>query len=447
MNRCFLLLGLLFLSSFSCNAQIREEAQYPSVGKRIYIPEDLKGMDLLSDSSRWAFSRMYCTDNLAVMWERGFGLDLASPPDLEGKKMAVDLPNLVERLESFYTFFRDTLEFIRQGSKADTYRMMVMLHYSLEGTAYGGDYDKEIGALWVAPNRIQDKKLNCMAHELGHSFQAQITCDGEGEAWGGSGFFEMTSQWMLWHVNPDWVKDESYHFDAFSKLTHKAFLHLENIYHSPYIIEYWGEKHGLKSIADLFRNGRVGEDPVMTYKRLYDMTQEEFCDEMFDAVRHIVNMDYPRVWSETRPYACTISNTLDDDGDGWLAISSDQCPENYGFNVIPVDLPKQGGKVSVDFKGMAGADGYVSKNIDKAGWRIGFVAVDVEGETIYGDAYTVNGADKGCKISYKTPKDRELAHLYLVVMGAPTEHWKNKEGWGAEASKNDDAQWPYKIRF
>ena len=54
--------------------------------------------------------------------------------------------------------------------------MMVMINYSLEGTAYGGDYDGEIGALWIAPNRVQDEKLNCIAHELGHSLQSQITC-------------------------------------------------------------------------------------------------------------------------------------------------------------------------------------------------------------------------------------------------------------------------------
>lgn len=88
---------------------------------------------------------------------------------------------------------------------------MVMVNYSLEGTAYGGTYDDFIGALWVTPNRIQDQKLNCLAHELGHSFQLQIMADKTGEAWGGSGFFEMTSQWMLWRVNPDWLTDEKFH--------------------------------------------------------------------------------------------------------------------------------------------------------------------------------------------------------------------------------------------
>ena len=88
------------------------------------------------------------------------------------------------KLESFYTYFYHTLQFAKQGSKCDKYRMMVMINYSLEGTAYGGDYDGQIGALWITPNRVQDEKLNCIAHELGHSFQSQITCDGQGEAWG-----------------------------------------------------------------------------------------------------------------------------------------------------------------------------------------------------------------------------------------------------------------------
>ena len=164
--------------------------------------------------------------------------------------------------------------------------MMVMINYSLEGTAYGGDYDGQIGALWITPNRVQDEKLNCIAHELGHSFQSQITCDGQGEAWGGCGFFEMTSQWMLWQVNPDWMTDEKYHWDAFKTLTHKAYLHLDNIYHSPYVLEYWGIRHGLPFIAELYRQGKRGEDPVITYKRLNSLGQKEFCNEMFDACRH-----------------------------------------------------------------------------------------------------------------------------------------------------------------
>ena len=154
------------------------------------------------------------------MWERGFGNDLQDPPQLDGKPMSFNLSVLMERVQSFYTFFHDSLEFVRPRSKTDRYKMMVMVMYSLDGTAYGGTYDNFIGGLWVAPNRIQDKTMNCMAHELGHSFQLQIPADSVGDAWGGSGFYEMTSQWMLWQVNPWWLRDENYHFEAFKKLTH-----------------------------------------------------------------------------------------------------------------------------------------------------------------------------------------------------------------------------------
>ena len=144
-------------------------------------------MDLQADTSQWSFKRSIETDDLILMWERGFGSDTSNPPMLEGKPMSFNLTNLRDRVQEFYHFFRDTLAFSLPGSKADKYKMMVMVNYSLDGTAYGGTYDNFIGALWVAPNRIQDAKMNCMAHELGHSFQLQIPADSVGDAWGGSG--------------------------------------------------------------------------------------------------------------------------------------------------------------------------------------------------------------------------------------------------------------------
>lgn len=87
-------------------------------------------MDLQNLESKWSYHRMACTENFVIFWEKGFGNDLSNPPQLEGHDMKVDLPNLMGKLESFYRFFRDTLEFSRPGSKCDKYRMMVMLNYS-----------------------------------------------------------------------------------------------------------------------------------------------------------------------------------------------------------------------------------------------------------------------------------------------------------------------------
>ena len=425
--------------------------------KKIYIPKpsvahDTSGFDedieFGWDAEKWDKSRMVSTDNIVLFWAPAFGDNIATAPDFiqqteKGEtvrhNMKVDLPNLLSKLENFYGFFQDSLQFTKPGSKANDYKMMVMLDYSLEGTAFGGDYDQEIGALWIAPNRVQDERLNCIAHELGHSFQSQIICDGEGEAWGGNGFFEMTSQWMLWQVNPEWQRDENYHLQAFSDLTHKAFLHLDNIYHSPYVIELWGEKHGRPFIAELFRQGKKGEDPAMTYMRLNNLSQKDFNDEMFKNYARLVNWDIDRVRDYTRGYTDIWHTEFNDPEKGWQRISQKNAPENYGFNVIPLEMPAPGKNLTVEFKGEAGAPGYISKNPEKAGWRYGFVAVDKNGKEIYGE---MQDKAKG-KITFKTPKSGDIEKLWLVVMGAPTEHWQNIDG----PDNPGDAQWPYSIKI
>lgn len=424
-----LVLLIILLASFVCSAGAQ---------KRVYIPEDLRSMNLEADTSRWCWKRSAETRDLIFMWERGFGNDLQNPPMLEGKPMSFNLSVLMERVQSFYTFFRDTLGFVadKEGkkeneidisnkpSKADRYKMMVMVLYSLDGTAYGGTYDNFIGGLWVAPNRIQDKTMNCMAHELGHSFQLQIPADSVGDAWGGSGFYEMTSQWMLWQVNPWWLRDENYHFEAFKKLTHKAYLALENIYHSPYVIQWWSDLHGRPSIAELYRQGRIGEDPVITYQRMYGMTQAQFCDEMLRGYQHLVNFDFTYARQETRSYACTFDTELQSLDGGWQQPKN--APEAYGFNAILLDkqVDLRAHKFRLQLKGEQ--------------LCYGFVGVTSDGESIYGPVGDT---------TFTVPRDKTLSHLYLVVMGAPLQHQMlyRSSSHGPE-SAGDPQQFPYKFR-
>jgi len=390
-----------------------------SAQKKIFIPEDMRGMDLNADTSKWCYKRSVQTPDLIFFWEKGFGDDTKNPPALEGKPMSFDINNLQQRVQSFYNYFRDTLKFTRPGSKADRYKMMVMINYSLDGTAYGGTYDNFIGALWVAPNRIQDRRLNCLAHELGHSFQLQIPADSVGDAWGGSGFYEMTSQWMLWRVNPYWIDDETYHFDAFKKLTHKAYLALDNIYHSPYVIEWWAEKRGLTAIADLYRNGKIGEDPVITYKRLYGLSQEEFNDEMFDCYRHLVDFDFKHARKETRKYACTFSSKVDTvkNGAKTAYCRPAEYPEEYGFNAIEIPVTKN--KMTISVKG--------------SDLRYGLVEVPYNGSPKYGRMYS----EPAAKIKFKTKDRNSIKKLYLVVMGAPKEHHQLQYGDNAKEPVNE----------
>ena len=368
--------------------------------KKLYIPKDLQGMNLKADTSKWSLNRSIETDDLIFMWERGFGNDVSNPPQLKGHDMSFNLQNLRDRIQTFYHFFRDTLGFVtpHYQSKADHYKMMVMVNYSLDGTAYGGTYDNFIGALWVAPNRIQDTKMNCMAHELGHSFQAQIMADSIGQCWGGTGFFEMASQWMLWQVNPDWITDENYHFEAFKTLTHKAFLHMDNIYHSPYVLQWWSDLHGRQFIAELFRQGVIGEDPVMTYKRMNGLSQSAFCDEIFRGYQHLVNFDFTHAYKETRQYAATFNTELETCSNGWLRPKS--LPEGYGFNAIKLD-----DRVNLNSP-------VFHLHLRGNQLRYGFVGITTNGESIYSDVNATSFTSNG----------QPLKHLYLIIMGAPEHH-------------------------
>lgn len=378
-------------------ATMTEEVRVPHfkapAGKEIYIPADLKDNDFSSPDSKWSYARCAYTDDVIVFWERPFGQDLSKAPDLDGHNMKVDIRNLLMRIQSFYDYYKDELKFIKPGSNADRYRMMVMLNYSLEGTAYGGDYDGVIGALWIAPNRVQDKKLNCIAHELGHSFQAQISCDKQSKGGMLGGFHEMTSQWMLFNVNPEWPTDENYHWKAFIDNAHLRFLAGENIYHSAYVLEYWSMKHGLPVIADIFREAQPGDDPASTYMRMFNMTTEDFARECVDCYSRLLTFDFPGKHEMNKKYAGEFVN---------------QNPlQMYGANVIKID-PKGKNEVKVKFAGGDKKDGYAYRLV-----------------AIYGDALaTYSDIQTGQKGTLQLTLPDATKGVYLVVTGYPLDEYK-----------------------
>ena len=101
--------------------------------------------------------------------------------------------------------------------------------------------------------------------------------------------------------------------------------------------------------------------------------------------------------------------------------------------------------VSLDFEGLAGDKDFRSVKVDKAGWRYGFVAVCKNGQCVYGDRYEGgNGMNRA--IRFEIPQDTQF--LWLVVTGAPTEHWDYMKRWNElKNEKGKEAQWPYQIRL
>lgn len=427
------------LSSRSVIAATASQPPGKPGSKQLYVPGDIwnvpKNNDFSDDNSEFSNKRKAETQNFAMFWAKEYGSDPSANPD-SGKRFKVD--DVLRECERFYDCYVNQLKFVDPGhTVADKYKILVIIFGGNDGTAYGGA-DGALGTLFAPAVRINRTPYGVMAHELGHTFQSFVHADGApGFGSTGHAIFEMTSQYMLWHVYPEWMTFENYHLVNYLKHTHLAFLHEANQYCDPYVLEYWSCKHGVDFIGKLWRHAQTGEDPVMAYKRLMNLSQPQFNDEMFDAARRFITWDLSRIEKVASPYANQHQSTLNSIGDGWYRIAESNCPQNYGYNGVRLKLPAAGTQVTLDFKGVAGTTGFRSIQVERAGWRYGFLAVKQDGSRIYGPTFS---ASEG-SASFVVPA--ETAFLWLVVSGAPTEHWTR----AAHGDEGNDEQWPYQIRL
>ncbi len=450
MKKCYSVLVIFFTFSFVAFAQPNNTknpepfAQIKRAGeKEVYIPGKVfrtpDNNNYLSDTSEFSFSRMAESKNIVAFWSKEFGKDPMLNPN-EQKRFNVY--NALEELERFYDYYVNQLKLVIKGkSQTDQYKMILYVIGGSGATAFGGGAENKIGMLWTPAARMNKAPYGALAHELGHSFQFMIRADnGRGPR---GAISEMSAQYMLWQVYPEWMTFENYHLKDFMKKTHYAFLHPTNMYHSPYVFEYWSNKHGIEFFGNLSRATLDSEDPVTTYKRITNISQEQFNDEMFDASSRFITWDMKRIDAVARPYAnqhfTDLKNAKEKD---WYIVPAANCPQNYGYNGIQLKVPKAGSTVTLNFTGIAGAEGYQSVNVDKAGWRYGFVAYQKNGNRVYSSVgKTVTGA-----LKFKVPNDTE--YLWLVVMGAPTEHWPvtmGRQRTDADAKKEE--QWPYQFKL
>lgn len=418
-----------------------------STGKELYIPAKVyripENNDYNNNESEYSYKRMAQSGNIAIFWNKEFGDDPTTNQDATKR---FNPQEALKELERFYDYYVNHLKLVQKGkSISDKYKVLLYVIGGTEGTAFGGGIENKVGGLWTPAKRMNKAPYGALAHELGHSFQFLARTDNSNGPRGA--IMEMSAQYMLWQVYPEWMTFENYHLVDFMKKTHYAFLHPTNMYHSPYVLEYWSNKHGIEFFGNLCRATKEGEDPIMTYKRITNLSQEQFNDEIFDASRRFITWDMKRIEKVASPYANQHTTTLRPTTDGWYKIDSTRCPQNYGYNGIKLKVPAGGTKVKLEFKGIAGAEGYNKVKTDSAGWRYGFVAFKKDGSREYGKMQKeTNGAT-----TFKVPKNTE--YLWLVVSGAPTGHWPVSMGRqgnrnNPEAPKpNPEEQWPYQIKL
>ena len=102
--------------------------------------------------------------------------------------------------------------------------------------------------------------------------------------------------------------------------------------------------------------------------------------------------------------------------------------------------------MNLAFKGIAGAEGFSTNHLDKAGWRYGFLAHKDDGARVYSDTFFQSNGRAEFTVTANTK------FLWLVVMGASTEHWIRAGGRGrrtdtATAPAPANEQWPFKFKL
>ncbi len=442
---------------------------------KYYKPEEFSGMDMLKSDAQWSWFRSKQSEHFFVFWEAGFGDDPNSEEVPEA--LRVDIDDLLEKAEQFYTTNINTLKMVEVGqgkSYLDEYKMEIYLLYQTEWLATGSGYDNVIGALWVNPSTCQPVG-STIGHEIGHSFQYQVYCDkvkqgepndlkhgfryGYDGSNGGCGFWEQCAQWQSFQEYP--VETfESYNFDVWLANCHRHFEHEWMRYASYWLQYYWARQHGITTVGEIWNKSAYPDDAIETYMRLYNGDSWETTKkELYDYAARMATFDIDGLREYATNYQGRYSTKLYSVADGYYQVAYATCPSTTGFNVIALNVPEAANsKVSVTFSGLdAGSalaaddpgeymkseavagnvSNYNNNGKGKEGWAYGFVALLSNGQRVYGDMNT----DRNATVSFAIPANTE--RLFLVVQGSPTEY--RQCPWDEEELTDD--QWPYKVKF
>lgn len=431
MNRYVITGIILFLLGI-----LGSKAQEKAEAKKIYIPAKVwyvpENNNYEDSNSEYCYKRMIESDNIVFFWSKEYGDNPMMNSDVIKR---FDPKTAIVECERFYDFYVNDLKLVQKGhSVSDKYKLLVYVFGGSENTAFGGGDEDKVGILWTPAVRINKMPYGALAHEIGHSFQYMSHADAKTGPDGP--VMEMSAQYMLWQVYPEWMTFENYHLKDFLKGTHYAFLHPANMYHSPYVLEYWSNKYGIEYWGKLSRSTQKGEDLVMTYKRVNKVSQEQFNDEMFDACRRFITWDMKRVEEVAKPYRNLHTTKLNEVAEGWFQVDSTNCPQEYGYNGIKLNIPNAGTKIKLDFKGLVETKENNEVSKENAGWRYGFVASLKDGSRVYSKVFKKQQG----KAEFTLPENTE--YLWLVVSGAPKGHVT----YDFE-KKNNYETFPYKVKF
>lgn len=450
-----------------------------------YFPNSEYGRMALKPNAKFSFANYKSSEHFFVFWDQSFFGNNPSDPALGND--AVDIDDLLAKAEKFFETNITTLGMAELGvgkSYLDKYKMQI---YLLDPTpewwvATGSGYDNTIGALWVTPSTCQPVG-STIAHEIGHSFQYQTYCDklyqggtDDGlsgwrygynsvnnplfENTGGCGYWEQCAQWQSFQDYPE-EQFTSYNFQEWLNNHHRHFHHEWQRYASYWLQSYWVAKHGVEIYGQLWRESKYPEDAIMAYTRIANNDDwQKTREELFDYAMRMAtfDIDYKTITPYAASYQGLYSTSLLKNKEGMYQPTYSNCPGTTGFNVIPLDVPANGGEIKVHFKGLeygapllesdggmtTAGDGQGSVKVstynknggaDNMGWRYGFVAYE-NGKRTYSEA----GKSAEGELTFNVPAGAK--YLYLVVQGSPEKYGADERcAW--DEKETTDAQYPY----
>lgn len=418
--------------------------QFADPGRIIYKPAEFSALNFTKETSRWCFQRSKESEHFIVFWESGFGLD----PKKSSISLDVDL--VLKRAEMLFDFYANRLGFIEPGNSrsTDKYKIEIFVNYDSDWLATGSGYDDKIGALWCTPSALAASGGHTIGHEIGHSFQYLVSCDlGTNHGWrwgygtngaGGCAWWESCAQWQGYKVYPEQQFGRDYYNQSITS-AYKNLMHEDWRYANYFIQDYWCQLYGEKFIGQLWRASTFPEDPIDTYKRINNISQDDFNKMFFDYACRAITWDIDGIRDRGKSYQNAFTTKLNyvEGTEKTYQVDERNCPQNYGMNIMQLKGITPGTTVKAAFKGIAGAEGYRAINVARAGWRYGFVAQLTDGSRVYGDMYK----DKEGVAEMTLPENTERA--WFVVTGAPTVHWHHP--W--DDSVDNDEQWPYQVTF
>lgn len=449
--------------------------------KALYIPYEWKGRtDTLiykeSDPDNkytWSKSRSKESDNFIVYWDKDYKNTI---PTNASSEYRVDIDDLLKQAESFYALNVGKLAFCdEKNSNVSKYKMLILVNHTTGWICYGGGYDNIIGALWLSPSTCHPVG-QAVAHEVGHSFQYQCFSDLKGYAGfrtaigNGSTFWEQTAQWQSVQAFPELKWDQSW--GLYSKYANCAMTHEWMRYQSYWWHYFLEEKYGIDFIGKLWRHDTgKGQDPNEVLMDLLKIDAKELYRLYFEYAMKMATIDLDVARDEASTRIGTYPFRYYSTGDGKYQVSYFSCPQSTGFNVIPLNVPAEGGDISTTFTSLKAnaplaaddkaaylKDGTetimpnkttYNKNTSynaQRGFRLGYVALMKDGtrQYIYDDSlYCATGGMGSKTVEVKADIPQGVDRLWLVVVPAPRTYVQHK--WDEDMS-NDD-QWPYTVEF